>query len=118
MDGGRVKLASDVAVPARTEKLVKVKWRKGSGLVVGDFLPERNNGCAGVYTMKSRVAPDAEGLFFVAIVNTTDDEIKLKKDYRIGKLTECAETVAEMDSKVFDENEIDWNNVTIGDIPN
>ena len=117
MNGGRAKVAETTCVPANSEKFVKMKWRQGSGLVRADFNPDLHNGNTGLYAMKSRVVPDAHGNFFIAVINTTKEEIILRKDGRLGKLSACAETVATVDFEEVGGNGIDWSNVKIGDVP-
>ena len=67
--------------------------------------------------MKSRVVPDSNGVFYISVVNTTSEEITLRKDGRLGKLTECAETIAQVDFEEVKEPSVDWSKVNIGDIP-
>ena len=83
MSGGRVKLKDNVTIPAKSEKMVSVKWRRGNGLVYADFMPTN---CAGVYAAKSRVLPDSDGIFNVSILNTSATDIKLKRQVKLGKL--------------------------------
>ena len=115
MDGGRVKVAEEAIVPARTEKLVKMRWRKGNGLVMADFVPDTHNGNPGLYVTKTRIVPDADGIFLIGVVNTTEKEIRLRKDGRLGKLTACAETVAEVDFEGGGKG-VEWDKAVIGDV--
>ena len=115
--GGRAKISDQTTVPAKSESLIKLKSRKGNGLVKADFLPDTFNGNPGLYAMKARVLPDTNGNFFVMVVNTTDKDIVLKKSGRLGKLHPCAETIAEVNFEGDDKNPIDWSKANIGAIP-
>ena len=115
--GGRAKVAVQTTVPAKSEVLVQLKSRRGNGLVKADFLPDMHNGNPGLYAMKTRVVPDPNGFFSVMVVNTTDNEIVLRKAGRLGKLSSCAETVAELSFEGEIKEGIDWSQANIGDIP-
>lgn len=114
---GRAKISKMVVVPAKSEVFIDMKSRKGNGLVKADFTPDLNNGISGLYAAKSRVVPNTEGHFRISVVNVTSQDIVLRKDGRLGKLTECAETVAEVDFEDYEGQSIDWTKVNIGDIP-
>ena len=115
--GGRAKIALQTVIPAKSEVLVKLKSRRGNGLVKADFLPDIHNGIPGLYAMKTRVVPDSSGCFSVMVVNTTDEEIVLRNSGRLGKLCPCAETVAEISFEGDVKGGIDWSQANIGDIP-
>jgi hypothetical protein len=101
MSGGRVKIAEETVLPPNCEAYVKVKWRQGNGMVMGDFVPCSISPNAGVYAIRARVVPNSSGEFFTVVVNTTGEEVRLKKSARLGKLTACAETVAVVDSEIL-----------------
>ena len=115
--GGRAKVAGQTSVPAKSEVLVRLKSRRGNGLVKADFVPDMHNGNPGLHAMKTRVVPDSDGYFSVMVVNTTDEDIVLRKSGRLGKLNQCAETVAELSFEGDTEGGIDWSQADIGDIP-
>ena len=116
-NGGRAKVSRLTMVPPNSEVLVQLKWRKGSGLVKADFMPDLHNGNPGLYAMRTRVVPDVDGNFYVAVINTTDAEISLRKGGRLGKLAACSETIAVVDFEEVGEKGIDWSKANIGDIP-
>ena len=115
--GGRAKISDQTTVPPKSEMFVKLKSRRGNGLVKADFLPDTFNCNPGLYAMKARVVPDTDGNFFVMVVNTTDKEVVLQKSGRMGKLCPCAETIAEVNFVGDNKNSIDWSKAKIGDIP-
>ena len=114
MHGGRVKLMTDENIPPRCEKLVKARWCNGNGLVTGDFMPSNLINTPGVYATKARVVPNTDGVFLVSLVNIRDEEVVVHKQNRIGKLTACHATVAEIEGTTNEQ--LDWTAVAIGDI--
>ena len=69
--------------------LIKLKSRRGNGLVKADFLPDTFSGNPGLYAMKARVVPDTNGNFLIMVVNTTDKDMVLRKSGWLGKLYPC-----------------------------
>ena len=114
MTGGRVKMKSDVTIPAQSEKFVSVKWKSGTGLVHADFMLTKFN-CSGVYVAKSRVLPDNDGIFNVTVLNTSDSDVKLKSGRKVGKLVSCFDTIAEIQFEKGENQMKDIKNLTIGD---
>ena len=118
MNGGRAKLAQDTVIPPKSEAYVKLKWRRGNGMVSADFIPNKVSPCSGLHAIRSRVLPDSKGEFFTVVVNTTNSDICLKKNCHLGKLTARLKTVAVVDSDTSAENSsIDWEQARIGDLP-
>ena len=99
---------------------------------MGDFMPNGLPVSEGVYVMRSRVVPKSDGTFLVAVANTSNVEITLKRQRRIGKLVPCGETIAEVEhgnhtyaehgDKIGfshgDEGNLDWETVKFGNVPN
>ena len=92
----QVKLAGNVQIPAKTEKFITVKAKEGSGLVQWDFQPSKLTVYPGVYAANAKVIPDTQGVFQIAVVNTTNVNIELKGKSYIGNLRPAWTTIAEI----------------------
>ena len=92
----RVKLIRDAIIPATTEKFIRVKGKTGNGLVQAEFAPDTLINYPGIYVAKARVIPNSCGEFQIALINTTDSDVNLKRRKYLGRLTPCALTVPEI----------------------
>ena len=51
------------------------------------------------------------------IINTRDQVVRLKKQQRVGKLTACNGTIAEVSGTEVNADQLDWKTIVIGKIP-
>ena len=82
-----IKLAEDIKVPARSERIIAVKCWKENSMIESMFLSKGILGYPGIYAASAVVIPNAWGVFHVSFVNVNDREIIIKKRKSVGMLS-------------------------------
>ena len=80
----RVRMLTKAIIPARTEQTIAVNCKPNTAFLVGDFEPISMGGISGAYANYTRVIPNAEGVFIIAIINVTDNDIELSARKTVG----------------------------------
>ena len=91
-----MKLIRDAIIPATAEKFIRVKWKTGNGLVQAELAPDTLLNYPGIFVAKARVIPNSPGELQIALINTTDSDLNLKRRKYLGRLTPCSLTVPEI----------------------
>ena len=108
-----VRLCESSIVAARSEKLLFVKCSTFNSLLEGDFEPNVAPNVRGLYATRSRIIPNIDGVFPIAVLNVTESDIHLHSRKIMGSINATNESVNEL----FGSNHVfvDTDNFTISD---
>ena len=103
-----VRLVERTVIPARSEKVVKVKCHPRNSLISADFEPKRNPMIESVYVNRARVAPNSDGCFWITILNTSTTDQSFASRSVIGaiypKSTAVTHVPVEVEPKEISES--------------
>ena len=81
-----VRVLTKTIIPARTEQTIAVNCKPNTAVLMGDFEPISIGSISGAYASYARVIPNAEGVFKIAIINVTNNDIELSARKTVGFL--------------------------------
>ena len=91
-----VMLQEDVVIPARSEKVVTVQCNIKNAFLGGEFRPKKTF-LQGMYVSRAEVIPDVNGKFRITVLNTNEEEIRLKKRFKIGSMCKSCNMVSKVE---------------------
>ena len=87
-----IRSTDSCVIPARSEMMITVKCKNRNGYILSEFEP-RKNMVSNLYINHAQVIPDADGVFYVSVLNPSNKDMTLNKRTVVGSISSPGESI-------------------------